>query len=220
VTYVLIAAEDRTGRGLEQIVVKATQARRRQLDKPPLRFPDKHASLNGNTELLKDCAKYRFRRRYQQSPFDHVVYIMDARRSWNLVGAKRPSPERLEDDLVELERSITACMEAKAREGLKDSEWDYIRSGFHAHMLVWERESLILPVLSHFNLGPDVTEPVRVMQAAETLVERSGSKRFGYSKRDDGRRLLGAIAESAPLRDKVIQSNPSLQRIIQALVDL
>jgi len=219
--FVLIAAEDRTGGGLQQIIAKAVQARRAELGKPLLRFPPKHASLNGNAQLLADCEKYPQRRRNLPTPYDHVVYIMDARRSWGLVpGAAKPSPGRLEEGLAELERVVVASMEARARGMLNASAWAYLRPGFHAHVLVWERESLILPVLSHFSLGADIPEPAREMQAAEILTERARPSGYGYSKADAGARFLNRIAENAELRDKVIQSNASLHRIIQALVDL
>jgi hypothetical protein len=220
VTFVLISAEDKTGGGLQQIIVKEVQARRTQLQRPLLRFPRKPGTLNGNGELLKDCGKYQLRRK-KPGPYDHVVYVMDARAAWDVVpGATRPAMERLEEGLAELERVAVAHMEARARGQLDDAAWAYLRPGFHAHLLIWERESLILPVLSRFDLGDDVLEPVRELHATEVLVERTKPSGLGYSKPNDGRRLLGKIAESADLRNKVIQSNASLKRIIQTLVDL
>src|SRR4051812_34914873 len=220
VRFVLISAEDRTGGGLQQIIVKAVQARRTQIGKPLLRFPPRHATLNGNAQLLADCEKYPLRRR-KPVPYDHVVYVMDARAAWDVVpGAARPSQERLEEGLAELERVVTAHMEARARGALDETAWAYLRPGFHAHLLVWERESLILPVLSHFNLGPDVPETIRQQRATEILVERTKPSGYGYSKPDAGARFLSKIADDSQLRDKVIQSNASLQRIIQSLVEL
>jgi hypothetical protein len=220
VTFVLIAAEDRTGGGLQQIIVKAVQARRAQDKKPLLRFPPKHASLNGNAQLLADCEKYPLRRR-KPVPYDHVVYVMDARAAWDVVpGAVRPSQERLDEGLAKLERVVVRHMEARARGALDDATWDYLQPGFHAHLLLWERESLILPVLSHFGFGPDIPDVLHEQHATERVIERTRPSGYGYSKPDAGARFLNAIAGDAALRDKVVQSNTSLQRIIQTLVDL
>lgn len=221
-TLVLLSTEDATGGGLQRIVVKAAQAQRAQRSRPPLKFPAKHSTVNGNAALLADCEKYPKRRRSLATPFDHVVYIMDARRAWEVVpGAERPQPGHLQEGLAVLERQSVSYMEKKARGTLDDPEWTFLRPGFHAHLLVWERESLILPVMSHFRLGEDVIDVVNEHKACEVLEDRSRRHaRYGYSKANAGALYLDEIAESAELRQRVLDSNESLQRIVTTLVEM
>jgi hypothetical protein len=103
----------------------------------------------------------------------------------------------------------------------QDLEWKNIRAGFHAHVLVWERESLILPVADRLGLGASVSDVYAIRGAAEVVKE--GFRRVktrGYSKALDGREYLQRIAQDEALRATVLSSNASLRGMVEDLVAL
>ncbi|WP_309888429.1 hypothetical protein [Archangium sp.] len=222
-TSVHIITEDKTGGGLEAII-KAEVAHQRMLkDLEPLEFSKVRGTVNGNAELLKQCEKYElFRFRYPKR-FDHVLYVIDARNAWKLKQLGVAAPQQpYENSLPPFCDAIREKLELLAKAERTDEQWQPIRSGFHAHVLVWERESLILPVADQLGLGPAVADVYADRGAAESVThrfEQTGKKR-AYSKATDGKQFLDRIAYTEGLRTTVVGSNPSLQAIVDELVAL
>ncbi len=223
VTSVHIITEDKTGDGLEAIIKQEVAHQRRLKELEPLEFSKLRGTVNGNAELLKQCAKYElFRFRYTPR-FDHVFYVIDARNAWKLeqLGVEAPQPP-YEKSLPPFCDAIQKKLESFAKTGQTDEQWQHIRSGFHAHVLVWERESLILPVADQLGLGQAVADVYADRKAAEFVENRfkqTGRKR-AYSKATDGKQFLDRIAYTEGLRTTVVGSNASLQAIVDELVSL
>ena len=222
-TRVHIITEDKTGGGLEAIIKQEVAHQRMSKELAPLEFSKLRGTVNGNAELLKQCGKYElFRFRYTPR-FDHVFYVIDARNAWNLeqLGVEAPQPP-YEKSLPPFCDAIRKRMESLAKVGQTDEQWQRIRSGFHAHVLVWERESLILPVADQLGLGPAVADVYADRKATEFVqhrFEQTGKKR-AYSKATDGKQFLDRIAYTEGLRTSVVSTNASLQAIVDELVSL
>lgn len=223
VTSVHIITEDKTGGGLEAII-KAEVAHQRLLKElEPLEFSKSRGTVNGNAELLKQCLKYElFRFRYTPR-IDHVLYVIDARNAWALeqLGVQAPR-QPYEKSLPSFCEAIRKKMESIAKAERTDEQWQRIRSGFHAHVLVWERESLILPVADQLGLGQAVADVYAERRAAESVAHRfqqTGKKR-AYGKATDGKKFLDRIAWNEGLRTIVVGTNTSLKAIVDELVSL
>ncbi|KFA93612.1 hypothetical protein Q664_07535 [Archangium violaceum Cb vi76] len=117
---------------------------------------------------------------------------------------------------------IRSRMAGIARGSRTEQQWAGIHEGFHAHVLVWERESLILPVADRLGLGKAVMDVYSARRAAEAVGElfRGLGKRRKYDKAIDGPEFLQRIADDIQLRTIVIESNPSLRSIVEELVSL
>ncbi|HEX8440907.1 hypothetical protein [Archangium sp.] len=222
-TSVHIITEDKTGGGLESLIKVEVAHQRMLKGMEPLEFSRIRGTVNGNAELLKQCGKYDlFRFRYSPR-FDHVLYVIDARNAWKLeqLGVQAPQPP-YEHSLPPFMDSIGKKLESLAKAGQTDEQWRRIRSGFHAHVLIWERESLILPVVDKLGLGQAVADVYAERRAAEAVAQRflqTGKKR-AYSKATDGKQFLDRIARDETLRAAVVGSNPSLAAIVNDLVAL
>jgi hypothetical protein len=226
-TRVKLLCEDRTGRGLFQVIEKATQAARAAAGKAPLGFPRTRnlGLMAGNTKLLEQCAKYTEFRFRSSPPWDHVVYVIDAYRLWDVsaVGIQAPLPnEDMDAYLDGLTVKARAEMERRARGSQPADEWLRIADGFHAHVLVWERESLMLPVSDALGLGPPPPDLRSVRHAADWIDKRHQARAKGrsYEKAIQGPELLEQIANSSALRDRVLAQVQSLRAIVDSLVDL
>lgn len=222
-TNVHLVTEDRTGGGLALFLRAAAEHLRQQQGRARLEFSRKPSTVNGNAELLKQCANYeRFRFDYRPC-YEHVFYVMDARNAWDLpqLGVQAPSsPYR--DNLPGFMKAIRLKLEHLAQNERTPEQWAKIRGGFHAHVLVWERESLILPVADKLGLGeavPDVYAERRAAEAVTHKFRHSGLKRK-YDKAIDGPEYLKRIAQNEQLRATVLASNPSLQAIVDDLASL
>jgi len=223
VTRVHIITEDKTGGGLEDIIKQEVAHQRRLKTLEPLEFSKLRGTVNGNAELLKQCAKYElFRFRYTPR-FDHVFYVIDARNAWDLeqLGVEAPQPP-YKTSLPPFCDTIRKKLESLAKVGQTDEQWQRIRNGFHAHVLVWERESLILPVADQLDLGQSIADVYAERKASDIVkhrFEQTGKQR-AYSKATDGKQFLDRIAWNEGLRTTVVSSNPSLQAIVDELVAL
>jgi hypothetical protein len=223
VTSVHIITEDKTGGGLEAIIKQEVAHQRGLKALEPLEFSKLRGTVNGNAELLKQCAKYElFRFRYTPR-FDHVFYVIDARNAWKLQQLGVAAPQQpYENSLPPFCDAIRKKLELLAKAERTDEQWQHIRSGFHAHVLVWERESLILPVADQLGLGPAVADVYADRGATESVVhrfEQTGRKR-AYNKATDGKQFLDRIAWNEGLRTTVVSTNHSLQAIVDELVAL
>jgi hypothetical protein len=220
VTSVHLVTEDRTGGGLAAVIHQAASYKRERSGKPPLRFSRKPSTVNGNAELLKQCEKYDLFR-FKYSPrYTHVFYIIDARNAWDLpqLAVQAPQPP-YEQSLPTFIEGTRRSMARIARGIRSDQEWEKIRDGFHAHVLVWERESLILPVADRLGLGESVLAVYSARRAAESVEERFRNlgRGRGYNKAIDGPEYLQRIAHSEELRSIVLDANPSLCAIVEEL---
>jgi hypothetical protein len=214
VTSVHIITEDKTGGGLEAIIKQEVAHQRRLKGLEPLEFSKLRGTVNGNAELLKQCGKYELFRFSYKPRFDHVFYVIDARNAWDLeqLGVQAPQPP-YEKSLLPFCDTIRKKLESLAKVGQTDEHWQRIRSGFHAHVLVWERESLILPVADQLELGQAVADVYTARKASDIvkhLFQQTGKKR-AYNKAIDGKSLLDRIAYTEGLRTTVVGSNASLQ---------
>ncbi len=223
-TNVHLITEDRTGGGLEALLKAEAQSRRAQQGRPPLHFARKSGSVNGNAALLSQCGKYENFRFNYAPRMDHVFYVIDARNAWDLppLGGQTPQPP-YEHSLPPFIQTIREKMALLARApSWTAQEWEELRAGFHAHVLVWERESLILPVADKLGLGEAVTDVYAERRAAEAVDERFRRirKNLKYQKPVQGLQYLQRIAQDLVLREAVVASNASLRAIIDDLVSL
>jgi hypothetical protein len=220
VTSVHLVTEDRTGGGLAVVLQAAATHKRRQSGRERLQFSRKPSTVNGNAELLKQCEKYDLFRFKYSPEYDHVFYVIDARNAWDLpqLGVQAPNPP-YDQSMPGFMASICKRMAEIARGRRTDQQWADIQSGFHAHVLVWERESLILPVADRLGLGEAVKDIYIERRAAESVgvLFRSRGQRRKYDKAIDGPDYLQRIAESEELRAIVLESNPSLRAIVEEL---
>lgn len=222
-TRVKMLCEDRTGKGLFRVIEKATQAARSAVGKTPLRFTP-GGTIESNTRLLAQCAKYAWYR-FQTNPrCDHVVYVIDAYRLWDIPAIGIQAPLQNEDMGHYLDTLAARAhdeMTRIARGTDPEDSWVRIADGFHAHVLVWERESLMLPVSDALGLGPPPPDPQLVRRAADWVEDRHrahcGRK---YVKSLQGPTLLEKIANDHALRDRVLAHVPSLAAIVDSLVAL
>jgi hypothetical protein len=220
--HVHLITEDRTGGGLDDVVRACVHARRTQEGRERLGFPRFKGNVDGASQLLKECVKYELYRFNYSPRFDHVFYVLDARNVWDRkqLGVSAPEPP-LNKSLAPLLEGVKKGMAAMARSGRTGDEWARISGGFHPHVLVWERESLILPVADKLGLGDAVRDVYGERQAAEVLSERLRRTRHRkYDKAIHGPQFLGQIARDASLRAEVLASNPSLQSLVEELVAL
>ena len=112
-------------------------------------------------------------------------------------------------------------MTQRARGDKSNASWDGMKAGFHAHVLVWERESLILPVADRLGLGPPHPTSYRHQGAAGWLAERWREKFGGtYGKGTTGLKLLMQIADDPEALETVLRENPSVKTIVDDLVAL
>lgn len=122
-------------------------------------------------------------------------------------------------------RSLSAVVRAemvrRARLSYEtDGEWERVRGGFHAHVLVWERESLIVPVAAELNIcAPALVAPPDVRSPAAWLAgiykSRPGEN---YDKATEGNRLLKQIARQPELRERVLAANESVRGIVAEII--
>jgi hypothetical protein len=223
-TRVKMLCEDRTGGGLFQVIEKSTQAARNAVGKAPLRFTP-GGTIESNTRLLAQCAKYAWYRFQTDPPCDHVVYVIDALRLWDVpaIGIQAPLPnERIGPYLDKLAVKARTEMTRIARGTDPEDSWLRISDGFHAHILVWERESLMLPVSEALGLGPLPPDPQSERYAARWVEDRHRAHRRGqaYVKSVQGPKFLERIANNQSLRDRVLAQVPSLRTIVDSLVAL
>ncbi|MCP3140606.1 DUF4276 family protein [Pyxidicoccus xibeiensis] len=217
-----LVTEDRTGGGLSEVVQTCVQALRAQAGRERLWFPPQRATVDGAAQLLKECEKYELYRFNYAPRFHHVFFVLDARNVWRLpqLGVQAPEPP-LERSLPKLIEGVKAGMELIARGRKPSEEWARSSEGFHPHVLVWERESLILPACDVLGLGEPVKDVYSVRQAAEAVSERlRANEKRKYDKAIHGPRLLGQIARNADLRAVVLASNPSLKSLVDEMVSL
>ena len=217
-----LITEDRTGGGLDDVVRGCVQAQRAREGKEPLWFPRFKGNVDGAPQLLKECAKYELYRFNYSPRFDHVFYVLDARNAWKLsqLGIQAPEPP-LSKTLPFFLEGVRKGMTTAAQDHRPSQTWEGIAEGFHPHVLVWERESLVLPVMDKLNLGAPLQDVYGERQAAEFLSHRlrqtQGRK---YDKAIHGPQLLGQIARAPALRDAVLASNPSLQQLVSDMAAL
>jgi hypothetical protein len=226
-TRVKLLCEDRTGSGLFQVIQMATKAARLAEGKVPLEFPRSRdlGTIAGNTKLLEQCAKYTYYRFQTRPRWDHVVYVIDAYRLWDVSAVGIQAPLQNEDMgtyLPKLMAKARAEMERRARDPQQDDAWLRIADNFHAHVLVWERESLMLPVSAELGLGPPPEDLQAVRHAARWVEDRHREHHRGrpYVKSVQGPTMLAQIANSSALRERVLAEVPSLKAIVDSLVDL
>src|SRR5690606_20462719 len=130
------------------------------------------------------------------------------------------APPQQNEDMDAYLEALTACARAemtrRAQGTASEESWQEISGGFHAHVLVWEQESLILPVSEELGLGPPHPEPREVRHAVRWVTERH-EKHCGrqYEKAVDGPELLERIARSRELRGRVLARIPSLAAIVE-----
>lgn len=102
-----------------------------------------------------------------------------------------------------------------------NAEWAKSSAGFHAHVLVWERETLLLPVLTQLGLGEPIADVCARRDAADIVKERfKRSATRAYAKAIDGPRYLFRIAQDEGLRRVVFEANPYLRDIVEELAAL
>jgi hypothetical protein len=217
-----IYTEDRTGGGLQNFLVKAAQARRVESGKPPLNVPSgAWASAKSNTALLNLCEKYDVFRFQRRPRLDHVFFIIDLKEVERHVGQPPIRPRNGADRSRVIEATV-AEMSRRARGGRSLDEWERISAGFHPSVLEWERESLIIAVSDALELGAPPEDlnwcesPAR--QLGERYMARHGT---AYDKRTNGfTYLTDTIATRPDLVQRVLDSNSSVQQMVDALVAL
>lgn len=219
-----VLCEDRTGTGLARVIESAANHRRASQNRAPLWFPPRPGTVLNNQKLLEQCARYE-RLRFNSKPrFDHVVYVIDAWRVWDLRDIDHPAPRRneaLDPYLEALTGNVTAAMERRARGQRSDEEWAKISTGSHPHVLVWERESLMLPVSAELGLGPAPEDSQFERHPAKWLEKRHRAHKGGkYEKAIHGPAYLGAIAGTPMLCERVLAAVPSLRNLVDDLVAL
>lgn len=217
-----LITEDRTGGGLDEVVRNSVQARRAQEGRELLWFPRRPGNVDGASQLLKECEKYALYRFNYSPRYDHIFYVLDARNVWRLPQLGVSAPEHpLDSSLPPFLGSVRKGMTSIAQGRRPPDEWARISEGFHPHVLVWERESLILPVADRLGLGEAIREVYRERQAAETLGGwlRSTQNRK-YDKAIHGPQYLGRIARDPSLREVVLASNPSLLALVNEMASL
>lgn len=215
---VLIISEDRTGGGLNQVIMAAVDEARQHRKAARLTFLPP-GTVDGRDRLLRKCSEYLLLRYKRLPRADHVLYVMDARGAEDSPLVLRATSQPLSgkpwgecrDELCQLCREAMTRM---AREGA--TEWDRDKEGFHPHTLVWERESLLLPVLAELGLGESEPRSIDIRRATEVVRNRLPS----YSKRVHGARYLKQIASQPELTHKVLTANESLRSIVESLVAL
>ncbi len=210
-TRVRILTEDKTGGGHEAIIKAAVNGKRKELGKSALAIDPNNGFAASNSDLLKKCKGYRLLRS-TGNRYHHVVYVVDARRSWEVCKLEKPLAPYSVESLATLIEQVRAHMRNLAQS--EAPEWAELESGFHSHVLVWERESLMLPVAEQLGLGASLHDVYAEMQAFEWVRQRHQR----YAKGLHGRPLLTMIAQSPELRALVLQSNSSLKAIVEDLV--
>jgi hypothetical protein len=217
-----LLTEDRTDGGLERMTKSCVQALRAQQGRERLEFTNAKGSVDGAAALLKQCEKYELFRFNYAPRCDHVFYVMDARNAWKLPQLRAIAPEPpLERSLPLLIESVKKGMARMAQGERSQAEWLRISNGFHPHVLVWERESLVLPVTDKLGLGEPVLEAYAERQAYENLSARLRLAGKGkYVKAIHGPQYLARIASDATLRAAVLDSNPSFLALVNELVAL
>jgi hypothetical protein len=149
---------------------------------------------------------------------------MDAKQLWDVsvLGLVPPQPsESASEFLVRALYATGSAMTSRARGGRDDAQWAEIAAGFHPCVLMWERESLILPVADALGLG-DPEPSSDDVRGADGWVGRrfQQHRKEKYNKATDGIRLLKRIAESIELTDRVLRANASLLEIVSSMVEL
>ncbi len=216
---VSLLCEDRTGGGLAEVLQRAANAARSTAGKPPIAFGPAGTLLN-NHELIRRCRAYDLLRFRTSPAADHVYYVVDAKRLWDLKFLHLTAPAPGESPLDFLRRAEEAACRAMIREARSDrgeEEWLTIATGFHPHVLLWERESLIVAVSDAVNLGPpDDADKVRNADAwvGQRFRQHRNAK---YVKGRDGILLLREIAASAELRDRILHANASVRAIVDSM---
>lgn len=209
---VLILTEDKTGGGLEAFIKKAVNARRTR----PLAITLGSGWVRTNADLLKRCRAYSTERFTRARP-RHVVYVLDARNCWRLCQVEEPRPPHTVQSLEPHLARVRAHMTRLAQEGA--TNWREIADGFHPHVLVWERESLMLPVADGIGLGDPEPDVYGTHGASDWVKRRFDMPgRQGYAKSVQGNLLLMDIVKNDDLMDRVLASNPSLRAIVDDLV--
>lgn len=223
-TWVNVLCEDRTGGGLAAVLQSASNRRRAAEGKARLKFARPGTVLN-NYKLIEKCAGYELLRFHSSPRYDHVYYVVDAKNLWHigLLGLLPPQPQESPTAFwVRAQEAARVAMMSRARgDRRSDEEWEKIASGFHPYVLMWERESLILPVSDALRLGDPAADPDDV-RGADGWVEKRFKERLKqkYNKAIDGMRLLKQIADSAELTDRVLSANASLGEIVSSMVAL
>jgi hypothetical protein len=217
---VRILTEDKTGGGLEAVIKAEVNRQRSVAGKEPLAIDPNKGFVTSNGHLLRMCDGYGLFR-FGRQRYDHVVYVLDARNCWEACHLDEPHPPHSQDSLRGSLQQVREHMLGRAKSGVE--RWSKeLEEGFHAHVLVWERESLMLPVGDRLGLGAAHAHPYEEMQAAEWIGKRFRSVRRdrAYAKSTHGPGFLKQIAESDELRAIVVGSNPSLAAIVSDLVSI
>jgi hypothetical protein len=178
-----------------------------------------------NYKLIEKCSGYELLRFRTEPKHDHVYYVVDAKNLWDIpsLGLSQPQLNESPSDFwLRACDVVRKAMTARARgDRRSDAEWDRISSGFHPCVLMWERESLVLPVADGLGLGEPEANSDGVRKAdgwvADRFKRRLNEK---YSKAVDGKRLLTRIASSSELMERVLNANASLREIVALMVAL
>ncbi len=218
-----VLCEDRTGGGLAALLQSAANRLRAAAGKPRLAFAPP-GTVHNNYKLIEkfsECELLRFRRDPRS---DHVYYVIDAKNLWDISLMKLLPPQPQEppsDFLVRARDAAGREMTSRARgDHRSDDEWARISAGFHPCVLMWERESLILPVADGLGLGDPEVDTDHVSGASGWVERRFRNLSKRYSKAVHGKVLLTKIAESPDLTDRVLRCNASLRDIVSSMVAL
>ncbi len=216
-TSVLVICEDKTGSGLHGVIQAAVRRRRSAAGMDPLHFGPAWR-VHGNTQVLKRCEAFDLHLFDLPLAYDHVGFVIDAKEAWGLVkGAPRKLNEDVRTYSSQLCTTVREHMATLAMGSRTPQEWKKLAPRFHPYVLVWERESLILPVTEHFDLGEPPSDPLLIQGAAANLDERFRERRglnAKYGKGIHGKQFLGEIARRDDLLDRVLSAIPSLREIV------
>ena len=215
--------EDRTGGGLAAVLQSASNRLRVAEGKSRLAFAPPGTVLN-NHKLIEKCVGYELLRFRSQPRFDHVYYVVDAKQLWDVsvLGLVSPQPKESPPEfLARARKAAYSEMASRARGARDDVQWAEISGGFHPCVLMWERESMILPVADALGLGEPEPSSDDV-RGADGWVDRRFRQHLKgkYNKATDGIRLLKRIAESSELTERVLAANASLREIVTSMVEL
>ncbi len=219
---VRVFTEDRTGGGLEALIQAETRDRRNAAGCQPLGFlPSRR--INGADQLLKAVEAYQEARFSVRPRPDHVLYVMDAKECWGRLDLATPRPPYSPASLGPSLEQARARMKERAQRRTDPKLWGDLQSGCHCHLLVWERESVVLPVADRLGLGDakaDAYEVVNAFQWVKGRAHERDTERRGFSKSTGTIHLLKMIANDDELRRLAVQANGSLGAIVDTLVAL
>jgi hypothetical protein len=236
---VVILYEDKTAGGLHHLISRMVEVRRGAQNRDRFSY-FQPLPMKANAKLIEACRTFERMRFFGPHRADHVFAVIDGYEVENVVPSapqpptpgQRKSSTRFEQYCRSLSAAVRSHLSDLALEKMTPERRGQEVLRFHPHVLLWERESVLLAGGDILGSTSGLALPADQLSAAgilrtrhpTPLIEAAWARRFpgdpGYSKADDGPRLFGHLADHQEQWPTLLDRIPCLRDIVDELAVL